>query len=170
MEDGGSEIHWGVLLLGPKRNKHISFHGSRQFPQSTCLPWWMAEIMIIFTKIIIISRSCSLCCPELDLSLVRSISMDKKIQSTFLGGSRRAGAASRQRINRGILLPQMVFAASVLVLAVLLSACSASPSGPATPTQTTVIGQINPPAPTATPAPTTLPQPTASPARWTPAC
>ena len=60
-------------------------------------------------------------------------------------------------------MDKKLFAASVLALAALLSACSASPSNPATPTPTTVIGAINLPAPTASPAPTSVQTLTATP-------
>jgi septal ring-binding cell division protein DamX len=80
--------------------------------------------------------------------------MGKKIQETLPGGTRStSGTLHPRHIHSSISMTQILSGICVLTLAVLLSACSASTNN-STPTPTTVIGQINLPAPTGTPAPT----------------
>jgi hypothetical protein len=88
--------------------------------------------------------------------------MDRKSLKALPGGSRFPIRTLHPRHNHGINLTQLLLSMPLLALAVLLSACSPATNA-GTPTPTTVMGQINPAAPTATPAPTSLPQPTASP-------
>ncbi len=87
--------------------------------------------------------------------------MNKKIQATLPGGFRTTKPTHHPQHITENNLAEVFLCISVLALAGLLSACS--PSTSSTPTPTTVIGQINLPAPTATPAPTGLQQQTATP-------
>jgi hypothetical protein len=84
--------------------------------------------------------------------------MNKKIQVTLPGGFRTSTTKLPQRNTITNKIPQILFGISLLALAALLSACSPSTSAPGTPTPTTVIGQVNLPAPTATPLPTSVDQ------------
>jgi len=93
--------------------------------------------------------------------------MDKKNQSTLPVGFRTTINTLHPLHNVGTNLTQIFFGLSVLALAALLSACTASTNN-STPTPTTVIAQINLPAPTATPVPTNVEQVATAPASLDP--